>query len=295
MRLYDANGDGIVQMSEISDVLSDLVSGLLFLVSDCLDDIVRQYLLRGPLEAAAGIFYDNLVSDTAADPVPVTAIVAACARQTGDPAAAVKSAAAGAEPARAWAEARWEEHAVDVERLLERLSALAQDGPIAEAQCVALAADCLCDIAEDIATPDAIGGALLPRFRALNEALKRSTKGGAEISESLLGDAVLEVLASVLDFLRGGGAGRLVRAFFDLLDVDNDGRISGAELARLRAAAEGAVAVGLGEGLKEQVRDVVAEYLGLMDANGDGLLTRTEVRGPGPPFAAGDVRWGRGA
>jgi hypothetical protein len=239
MRVYDANGDGVVQISEFTDVLCDLISGIMYLAADVLDDLVQKYLLQGPLTSAASLFFDELVRVTSSDPVRVQDIVEALAGAiealgASGAAEAAEAAKSKAEPAWLWMTEVWKEHASEIDRLMDQLQAMAKDGPLQKEACLSLAADSLCGILERVFTPDGVSGGAGLMLQLANSSLERTTAGLAQVPEEAVGEVVPGALAALHGFLRGGGAARLLAALFDLLDVDNDGAVSPAEAARCR-------------------------------------------------------------
>ena len=98
---------------------------------------------------------------------------------------------------------------------------------------------------------------------------------------------LLPFLGASRAFLKGGGLKRFLEAFFNFLDVNNDGQISHEELAGLSGAASRLMGAQMGF-MMGATEEVLAEYksamgnfllllFGMFDGNSNGTLLPSDI------------------
>jgi hypothetical protein len=126
--------------------------------------------------------------------------------------------------------------------LLSRLNSMAISGQISKDRCVEVMTPVICEIIENYLSLDLVSQAKA-QFKEQtgmehplskpNMDLKTYTPIKAGIPVNLFDDLVNTVIVSLRSFFRGGGLKQFVQAFFDLLDVNNDGAMSKEEFTNL--------------------------------------------------------------
>ena len=105
--------------------------------------------------------------------------------------------------------------------------------------------------------------------------------GSFELDDEILTDAIIQTVGSVRMYVRGGGMKRLLLALFNLLDADNNGRMSRAELTDLWRAVVGLArflaAGGPRDALLPHLRAVLDALWVLADADQNGVLSIEEL------------------
>jgi len=299
-RVFDANGNGVIEVSEVHEIISDIISGLVSALISLIDHF-EPVLVKEPLDFITKVFSkslrDMLGGEGGEDPFQVDKLIEAVVGQL--PAMVLEPTDETRQQLEQTLESsldKMDQMAPNFRSRLGRIQECydkffqgfeqrATEGKLSKAACVDLGTDLLLEVYDNFnevgvsALDNGVGQSLPQIDSALSSMSSMSPNlNSASMDRDLVKEVVLATVASLRFFIKGGGAKRLLTAVFNLLDINNDGVMSREELRTLADAIFDLVKQRLNPGVKDRLISVLKAAFALMDTDSDNQITQEELK-----------------
>jgi hypothetical protein len=282
-RVFDANGNGLIELFEVNEILSDVISGVAGVLCVLIDHF-EPYILKEPLDAITRIYGEQLRQVAGDEPFSVEKILEFTVR-LDDPPPGTASPTEAMEQRLAEVVPGFQEKLAVARQQYDAFFAAfdrqATNGQLPKAKCVDIATGCVVQVFDQVLSIETFQAVSSEPVSSLDKALARPPLPSlkpASLDPGLVNEVAGSALGALRGHLKGGGLKRMLTAVFDLLDVNNDGLMSRAELSNLSDALIAAYTHGARPGLKDKVMAAARAALALIDSDTDGTLSLAELR-----------------
>jgi Ca2+-binding EF-hand superfamily protein len=162
--------------------------------------------------------------------------------------------------------------------LLEKVNSDAEKAEISKESMVSQATVVFCEIIELFLSVDVMARSMNRPLDLFNGMLVESTPITEGISQQLSAELLDSFVSHLRLFFRGGGLNQTLQTLFDVIDVNNNQKLSKSELTNLGNMLSLMTQDWTGSGLRNKFADVIKAYLKLIDENSDGTLSSEEIQ-----------------